>query len=149
MLGGAAVKVVSAYLLIGAPQIALHGAPISTLLCNAAVVLLNLSFAASLCRVPRLGGVFWRPLLAATLAVGGSWAIYAGILLPNGGEGTLATALAILLTVGFYLFFAILTGALSAELIAMLPMGDRICLILQKLRLLDTTAPAQKKGLIK
>ena len=149
MLGGAAVKVLSAYLLIGSPQIALLGAPISTLLCNAAVVLLNLAFAASLCRVPRLGGVFWRPLLAATLAVGGSWAIYAGILLPNGGEGTLATALAILLTVGFYLFFAILTGAVSAELITMLPMGDRICRILQKLRLLDDPIPTQKKGLIK
>jgi len=143
MLGGAAVKILSAYLLIGSPKIAMLGAPISTLLCNTAVVLLNLVFAASLCRVPHLGEVFWKPLLAATLATGGSTVLYTFILLPHLGEGILATSIALLLTVLFYLLFAILTGALESELIAMLPMGDRLCRVLQKMRILDYSETAQ------
>lgn len=149
MLVGAAVKVLSAYLLIGAPQIALLGAPISTLLCNAAVVLLNLAFASSLCRVSRLGEVFFKPLLAATLATGGSWVLYTCLILPHAGEGALATGAAILLTVVLYLFFALLTGAISAELIILLPMGERLCHILQKMRLLENSGGLQWKGTFK
>jgi len=113
------------------------------------VVLLNLVFASSLCRVSRLGEVFFKPLLAATLATGGSWVIYICLLLPHAGEGALATGAAILLTVVLYLFFALLTGAISAELIILLPMGERLCRILQKMRLLETPGALQRKGTFK
>ena len=43
MLAGAVVKVISAYLLIGSPTVAMAGAPVSTFLCNVTVVLLTLS----------------------------------------------------------------------------------------------------------
>ncbi len=135
LVAGAAVKVVSAYLLIGNERIALAGAPISTFLCNATVVLLNLAFAEKLCEVPRLMSVFLRPLGASVLSVGGAYFSYF-LLVARFGEHTLFTAAAILLAVILYLLLSCRFGALEAEDILALPMGQKLCRILYQLHLL-------------
>ena len=144
MLGGAAVKIIAAYFLIGNPAIALAGAPISTFLCNAAVVLFNLWFAAKLCRVDDLKSVFWRPLLAATLAVGSSYGVYY-LLTFHLGESASVTAIGILVAVILYLFFSCLLGVFRAEDIIALPMGEKICAFLQKMRLLTPQNDKKRK----
>ncbi len=135
MLFGAVIKIVSAYFLIGNPRFAMLGAPISTFLCNAAVVLCNLFFSARLCRVKELGSVFWKPLLASFLAIGSSYGIYY-LLTSHFGEAAHLTLLGLFSAVLFYLFFSFLLGIFRAEDILALPMGERLCKFLQKLHLL-------------
>ncbi len=135
MLCGAAVKIVSAYFLIGNPRIAMLGAPISTFLCNSVVVLLNLFFAAGLCRVKELASVFLRPLLASILAVGSSFGIYS-ILLSHSEASAAITLAALATTVVLYLIFSFLLGVFRAEDIIALPMGERLCRLLRRLHLL-------------
>ena len=119
MLAGAAVKVALAYWLIGLPSIALAGAPLSTFFCNATVVLLNLSFAASLCPSPALKEVFVRPLLAATGAVGLAFAVYC-FCLRAGCGGTLLTLFALALAALLYLLLSFLFGVIKKEELALL-----------------------------
>ena len=135
MLVGAGLKIVSAYFLIGSPRVALMGAPISTFLCDGAVVLLNLWFCERLCRVPDLSSVFRRPLLCAVLSIGGSYAVYLSLVCRI-GESSLLTMLALAGAAGSYLLLACLMGVFEEQDLSALPMGDRLCIVLKKLRLL-------------
>lgn len=125
MLAGALVKILSAYLLIGIPGIAMAGAPISTFLCNATVVMLNLGFAASLCKSPSVKEVFVRPLLASGAAIGISFATYQFCLFTY-GESRLLTLLSLLLALLSYLIFSCLFGVVKKEELAIFPAGERL-----------------------
>lgn len=75
MLLGAGAKTALAYILIGIPSVGLMGAPISTLLCDAVIVISNLVFitrhAPTMLPSVRSGvELFVLPTVAATLAVG-------------------------------------------------------------------------------
>ncbi len=142
MLAGAVVKIVSAYFLIGQAGIAMLGAPISTFLCNATVVLLNLRFAARSCPSERIGALFFKPLLCASASVGLSYVLYRMLASSFGVSGILTLG-AILFAGAVYLFFSCVWGVFSEEDVRALPMGDRILRVLQKLRLL----PREKESL--
>ena len=135
MLVGAVLKIVSAYFLIGIPSVALLGAPISTLLCNAAVVMINLWFSMRLCRVDSLMPIFWKPLGASVLSIGFSYLLYLSAAHRFGASATL-TMLALLLAVLLYLLFSCLLGVVCKEDVLALPMGERLYVILKKMRLL-------------
>lgn len=137
MLAGAVVKIVAAYFLIGQAGVALLGAPISTFLCNATVVLLNFRFVSGLCDVSGLGSVFIKPLLCATASIGFSYVLYL-MLLESLGSSRLLTLVAILFAMGIYFLFACFWGVFSEEDILALPMGERILSILRRLRLLPS-----------
>ncbi len=145
VLAGAAIKVPAAYLLIGSPAIGIFGAPISTLLCNAAVVGLNLAFAEHFCKTKELYRLFLRPLFASFCAVGLSLGSYLALAARVGESGLLALA-ALLLTVLLYFLFACLFGVFGAEDILAMPMGEKIYAMLVKLRLLQGT-PTEKEKL--
>ena len=77
LAAGAAVKVVSAYILIGDPDIREMGAPISTLLFNVTVLAIDLAFVYRV--VPRASGVlraFPRCLAASVVAMIVSYAVF-------------------------------------------------------------------------
>ncbi len=135
LIAGAGVKMISAYFLIGNPRIALLGAPFSTFLCNATVVLFNLYFAARLCPTSGLLSVFLRPLGAAAVSIGGAYAGYSFAIL-HYGESALLTLCALALAVVLYLLFACLFGVLGAEDICALPKGEHVYELLCKLHLL-------------
>ena len=135
MLAGAVVKIIGAYCLIGIPQIALIGAPISTFLCNATVVLLNLHFASKLCSVRGLRSVFLKPLLCAALSVGVSlWLYFVVCRYPVGKTVAFLASLSVA-ALG-YLLLSCLFGVFCAEDIALLPFGERLCSALRRLHLL-------------
>ncbi len=135
MLAGAALKILTSYLLIGLPTVALAGAPISTFFCNAAVLLLNLHFAASLCPSPSPIKLFGRPLLAAALSVGTSFLAYAALLryVQPSAVLTLAT---LALTAFIYLLVSCRLGVLQREDAFALPMGERLWRMLGRAHLL-------------
>ena len=125
MLAGAIVKVIAAYFLIGLPSVAMAGAPISTFLCNATVVLLNLYFAASLCKQPSVGEVFFRPLWASAAAVAVSFFLRLW-LAEQWGEGVVLTLAALLLTAVLYVLFAALLGVFNQKDLSAIPFGKRL-----------------------
>ena len=132
---GAIVKIVSAYFLIGNDRIALMGAPVSTFLCNAAVVLCNLFFASKLCKVENLFALFLKPLGAAVLSIGTALALY--LPLSNRfGVSPLLTLVCILLAGFLYLLFSCLLGVLEAEDVQAMPMGEKVSAVLIKLHLI-------------
>jgi stage V sporulation protein B len=131
MLAGAVVKVVSAYFLIGSPMVAMAGAPISTFLCNVTVVLLNLLFAASLCKQPSIKEIFLRPLLASAVAVGIS---LGGYLWSSAkwGSSTILTLSSLLLTLFLYVIFACLFGVFNEKDLSSISLGKKLLSILRR-----------------
>ena len=125
MLAGAGVKILSAYLLIGNPHIGMLGAPISTLLCNLTVVVLNLRFAADLQRTEDLVSIFGKPLAAAIPSVGIPFCLYYLAEMRTGG-GAWLTLVCLSLAAVLYLFFVVLLRVIEPEELEMLPMGKRL-----------------------
>ena len=125
MLAGAGVKVLAAYFLIGSPRIGMLGAPISTLLCNLTVVILNLIFAARLQKTEELVSVFGKPLAASIPSVGIPLCLY-HLLEARIGASIGFTLGILMMTVILYLFFAGILGVITAQDMAAIPMGDRV-----------------------
>ena len=140
LLAGAAVKVAAAYLLIGSPAVGLAGAPISTFLCNAVIVGMNLGFAERLCRTERMGGVFAGPLLAAGLSVGLCGVLYR-LLVGAVGESAPLTLGILGACAVLYVVFGFLTGGLRREDFVLLPGGEKLCRVLAACRLLPRGDP--------
>lgn len=145
LLVGAVVKVVSAYLFIGSPKIGILGAPISTLLCNAAVVGMNLYFAARFCRVRRLGEVFGKPLLSAALSVGIAAVCYR-LLVRRLGAHAWLTVCVLGVCVVFYLIFGCLSGGVRADDLSALPGGAALCRALRCFGLLPRQESEQERS---
>ena len=135
MLAGAAVKIVSAYFLIGIPTVGMLGAPISTFLCNLTVVILNLAFAARLQKIEDLMAVFGKPFAASVPAVGIPFCLYY-LLVMQVGESKVLTLGTLALTVMLYLLFACVLGVITAEDLASMPMGNQIRRVFIKIHLL-------------
>lgn len=140
LLCGAAVKVLSAYALIGLPEVGLYGAPISTFLCDLIVVGMNLTFVSRLCKTASLGSAFARPLLASGLSVGLSVVCYR-LLVGSFGESRMLTLGILCLCVLLYPIFGCLTGGIEAAELQLLPGGEWICRALERCHLL----PSQEK----
>jgi stage V sporulation protein B len=127
---GTLVKVVTAYVLLGIPEIGIMGAPLSTLLCNTVSVAMNLYFIEK-CRAisGHLYGTLFRPFGASLMAI----LVSLGIYLPFSTRVStvLSFLIAALACAACYFPLASAFGALQAEDVALLPMGDRIAKALQ------------------
>ncbi len=131
---GAVVKATVAYLLIGNPGVGILGAPVSTLLCNATVVFLNLYFAQKLCRIEGLWRTFFKPLFCASASVGIIFGMYRIGILFAGESRTLLLA-AILTTCVSYAILTILTGTVTPEDLKILPGGEKTAGLLSKIKI--------------
>ena len=125
---GAIVKVTVAYFLIGNPKIGILGAPISTLACNAAVVLLNLLFAQALCPVEGIWRVILKPLFCSVASVGIVFGLYSTAVL-RFGEHSLFLPAAIFATAVFYATLCLLTGTVTAADLQILPGGEKLSVL--------------------
>ena len=132
---GAALKIGSAYILIGIDEIGAYGAPLSTLLCNVAITAINFYFI-SKCTDGAMGikGLYLRPTLCSAMMISVSFAGYLATerFFDSERIGFLFGAA---LGVIFYVFFALLVGAVEQEDIEALPCGKRILAALQKLKI--------------
>ena len=143
LLAGAAVKVLAAYILIGSPAVGLFGAPISTFLCNAVIVGMNLYFAGRLCPAERMGGVFAGPLLASALSVGLCGVLYR-LLVRSVGERAPLTLGMLGACVVLYAVFGCITGGICRADLEMLPGGEAVCRVLTACRLLPREEGKEK-----
>ena len=136
LLIGAAVKLVSSYILIGIPEIGMYGTPISTFLCYAVVCAMNFYFISKhVCRLPSLAGIFAKPLVASVVCVVCALVCsrFAPLLVRS---LSISTLLSIFAAVLVYLIMIFLLGAIDKEDISVLPKSDKIYRILNKMKLM-------------
>lgn len=134
---GGIVKVVLNYILVGNPDINIHGAPISTLCCYFCIAGLNLFFVWKYSpKKPQYLRIFFKPVIASILMGGIAWAVY-GFLdraLSSGHSVYMANAAAtlggILAGVIVYGILVIALGILRAEDIKDIPHGEKLARIL-------------------
>ncbi len=133
MLAGTAVKMVSAYVLIGIPSIGMLGAPISTLLCNVVSVGFNLyyidretHFSASLI------SIMAKPLVCVLISLAAALAVYDMM----GANGKIAFLISVFLCALTYLICITRSGALSIDDIRLLPGGEKMLPVLTKIKLI-------------
>ena len=137
MVVGSAVKIALAYILIGIPEVGVYGAPISTLICNITVTVINLAFLGK--RLPesdKLTGIeqtYLRPFFASALAIAASFAVYLGVF--NAVENMkLAFMAALPVAVGAYVCFAFLLRAVGRDELMDIPMGSKLLVSYDKLK---------------
>ena len=135
-LAGLIAKGIAAYILIGIPSIGLWGAPISSFFCNAVIVLLNMYFVSKFCDGLDIKSLFLYPTLLSAFAVGIAYGECL-LLQQKFGENALTTLIPIATAALLYLVLGCLFGLISKEDISSLPMGKKICSILEKMHLLS------------
>jgi stage V sporulation protein B len=135
-LAGVLVKGVTAYVLIGIPSIGLWGAPISSFLCNAVIVVMNMHFVNRFCDAINFRSLFIYPTLLSVLAVGIAYGEHL-LLAYQFGQNLLTTLTPMATAVILYLVLGCLFGLISEEDLVSLPMGKRICAFLERLHLLS------------
>lgn len=137
VIAGGVTKIGMNYILVGRPEINIHGAPISTICCYGVIVVLDLFFVWKYSpQKPRYIQLFVKPALAAALMGGAAWAGYglAARFLLHGAVTYGQNAVATFFGIGFgalvYGVLIIALGILRAEDAASLPHGDRIAKLL-------------------
>ena len=76
VIAGGVVKVVMNYILVGNPDISIHGAPISTLCCYLTICGLNLFFVWKYSpEKPRYTRLFGKPIVASAVMGAAAWAV--------------------------------------------------------------------------
>ena len=136
-IAGGVVKVVMNYILVGNPDISIHGAPISTLCCYLTICGLNLFFVWKYSpEKPRYTRLFGKPIVASAVMGAAAWAVcglVARVL--NGhsayGANALATFCGILAGVVVYGVLVIALRILQAEDVKALPKGEKIAKLLR------------------
>lgn len=144
ILGGL-VKIVLNYLLVGEPEINIHGAPISTLCCYLVIAGLNLSLVWLYSpEKPRYLQIFFKPVLASALMGGGAWAVHgfvsralSGAFLGAATEAraayltnAAATLCGILAGVAVYAVLVVVLRILRAEDLKTVPHGAKLAKLL-------------------
>lgn len=123
---GAAVKILSEYLLVGMPGANIYGAPISTFLCNLCVTSVNLYL---VCRYSaggaELSTMLARPFLASLLPMLSAGGVYAVLVSASGFAPWKALA-SLLVAVLLYVPCAVKSGALQYEDLDAIPLVSRL-----------------------
>ena len=135
VLGGL-VKIILNYVLVGKPEINIHGAPISTLCCYVVIAGLNL-FSVWLYspQKPRYLQIFVKPVIASVLMGGGAWAVHGFVSRALSGHSAyganaIATLCGILAGVIVYAVLVVALRILRAEDLKTVPHGTKLAKLL-------------------
>ncbi len=120
MAVGSAIKIVSAYILIGIEEIGVYGAPISTFLCNVCITAMNLYFISGVFKNESILKVWSRPFLASLGGIVLSLAAYIPL---NSLFESEALSFIVVLPIALigYFAFAVLTRAVTKDDLALIP----------------------------
>jgi len=125
MLAGSLVKLIVNYVLIGTPEIGIHGAPIGTVLCYLVIMLINL---VAVLRSPQVAPKRWgsilKPALAAALM--GAFLLLTHPWLSARLGSSISTLLLIAAGAGLYFLTLFAVRGVYREDIRMLPKGEKI-----------------------
>ena len=136
VVAGGVVKIAMNYILVGTPEINIHGAPISTLCCYVVIALLNLFFVWKYSPTkPRYFQLFFKPAVATALMGGGAWATHglvSRVLSGHSayGANAIATLCGILAGVIVYAILVVALRILRAEDLKTVPHGKKLAKML-------------------
>ena len=137
VIAGGVTKVVMNYILVGNPDINIHGAPISTLCCYMVIVGLNLFFVWKYSpQKPRYIQLFAKPMLASAIMGACAWSIHGFVfrLLSAGHSAYGANAIGVMCGIGagvaVYGVLVIALRILRAEDVRSIPKGEKIIKLL-------------------
>lgn len=137
VIAGGATKIAMNYVLVGNPDINIHGAPISTLCCYMVIVGLNLFFVWKYSpQKPRYLALFLKPAIASAAMGGAAWACQGLVYRAMSGHSDFgANALSTLLGIGagvlVYGVLVLTLGILRAEDLRSIPHGEKLIKILR------------------
>ena len=130
------VKIVLNYILVGMPEFNIKGAAISTVACYAISVFVNMVFLIKYTKVRiNFVSVALKPIIASAfcgLAAWGSYKLLDGLNISD----KIITLIAIVIAVIVYAGVLLLIKGLSKEDVLMLPAGEKIAKVLEKLHVL-------------
>ena len=129
MIGGAAIKLIVNYILIGIPSIGIYGAPIGTALSYIGIVVFNLIVIGRSHVAPQRWGSILKPVPASIVMGAAVYFLYP--LLENALGGKLAALAAVLFGVVVYLVILFVIRGIYREDIEMLPKGKKLANILK------------------
>jgi len=127
---GGAVKIITNYILVSNPDINIYGAPVGTLLCYVAIVIMDIIFiSVKIKEHPNFFKVSIRPLICALVMGAGAWAVY-GIVSRFAGE---LISLACGVAVGVIIYFVLIIAlkAITRDDMKLLPKGEKIANVLR------------------
>lgn len=125
MLAGSLVKLLTAYFLVGDPDICIVGAPISTFFCDLVINAINWVFIGRLLPRGLEFGAIAKPFFAAFMSVGVSRLALEALAARFGSSGVMTLG-AIALSALIYLPLSFFVGAVRREDIARMPVINKI-----------------------
>jgi len=136
MLIGTFVKFALEFVLVGNERINIAGAPVSTVLCDLTVVILNLYFIKKQTgNALPISKLLLKPLIAATLSTLVS-AIAGAVALRVAGNGAFILLPIVAVNVIFYFIFALKSKTVTEKELILLPKGEKACALLRKMKLI-------------
>jgi len=140
MFAGAAVKIISCPIFI--ERFSVKGTPMSTFLCYFTVCIINFIFIyRGMKEKPRFFKMFMRPLFASACSAFGS--SYANVKIAEYLGENMACLASIALAALIYFTIIVLTRYISRDEILMLPRGEKILKIFEKLKLVKNAENSQ------
>ena len=142
MLCGAIVKLMVNYLLIG--KIGIIGASVGTVCCYITAAILNLYFVTRyIGKLPKPSGVLVMPFICSVICIGSAVIAYtvSSLCAPN----KICTLLAIGTAVIVYVITVVASGTVTNEELKLLPMGNKIVKIMNRLKFVDFLVKISKK----
>ena len=135
MCAGAAVKLLSSYILIGTRGIEMYGAPIGTFLCYLTIMLFNFYFVAKkIGYKPSIGKIFLKPFIAGVACALAAFGV--NYLLVSFIAPSLSAIIAVCAAAVVYLIMIIVLKAFTREDILLLPKGNKIAKVLEKYKVI-------------
>lgn len=138
VIAGGVTKIIMNYVLVGNPEINIHGAPVSTLCCYGVIVALNLFFVWKYSpERPHYIALFAKPALASALMGAAAWTAQSFLfrVLSGGhsayGATVASTLLGICVGVAAYFILVIALRILRAEDVESIPHGKKLAKILR------------------
>ena len=130
MLIGGVIKIALNYQLVAIPHVNIHGAPIGTLACFAAVAVLNLFFVSRTVEDrPNYLALFAKPLAASlvmAVCARGAYALLAARLGAGGFARLLGVGVSMALAVAVYAVLVVALRIVTREDLALLPKGEKL-----------------------
>lgn len=135
MLIGGIIKVITNYILVGNPLINIKGAPIGTNLCYFIIVILNLIEVKKITQAQfKIKEFFIKPIISVSIM--GLTALYTyNKLMVLFTSNFISTILTIVVSGLIYIIIIILIGGIKEEDIKMLPKGEKILRIINRIKL--------------
>ncbi len=137
MILGSVAKIILNFVLVGNPEINIKGAPYSSLACYVIIVMYNLIALIKETKVkPDFVSVFLKPLISGAMCGGAAYLVYSLLNGKLGVGNTVSTFISIVVGAVVYFVILLLIKGFAKDDIEMLPKGEKIAKVLEKLKLL-------------